>query len=93
MILNGVELSPLLQRATFAPTPPGAASVGIQVVGVQAGSSAAQAGLRKGDVIIALNQEAVSRLEDFAAKVKGSPIRLLLNLLRNGGSLFIVLQA
>jgi len=64
----------------------------IEIVAVQAGSKAFRAGLRKGDIITSVNQEPVSRPDEFAAKAKESPKRLLLNLLREGTALFIVLQ-
>jgi Do/DeqQ family serine protease len=92
-VLQGRELSPLLEGASFAPTSPNATASGVEVVAIQTGSAAWAAGLRMGDVITSVNQEPVAGSEDFAAKVKESPKRLLLNLLREGRALFIVLQA
>jgi len=92
-VLQGGEISPLLEGASFAPTSPASSSAsGVEIVAVQAGSKASTAGLRKGDVITSVNQEPVHRPEEFTAKVKESPRRLLLNLLRDGNALFIVLQ-
>jgi S1-C subfamily serine protease len=50
------------------------------------------AGLRKGNVVTSVNQEPIARPDDFAAKVKESPKRLLLNLVRDGSALFVLLQ-
>jgi Do/DeqQ family serine protease len=90
-VLQGGEISPLLEGASFGPTS-SATPTGVEIVAVQAGSKAFRAGLRKGDIITSVNQEPVSRPDEFAAKAKESPKRLLLNLLREGTALFIVLQ-
>jgi Do/DeqQ family serine protease len=90
--LQGGEVSPLLEGASFGPTSPGASMSGVEIIAVQSGSKAAMSGLRKGDVVTSVNQEPVSRPEEFAARVKESPKRLLLNVLRDGTALFIVLQ-
>jgi S1-C subfamily serine protease len=50
------------------------------------------AGLRKGDIVTSVNHEPVARPEELAAKVKDSPMRLLLNVARGNGALFIFLQ-
>jgi Do/DeqQ family serine protease len=91
-VLQGGEISPLLEGASFGPTSSTAPTGGVEIVAVQAGSKAFRAGLRKGDIITSVNQEPVSRPDEFAAKAKKSPKHLLLNLLRDGTALFIVLQ-
>jgi S1-C subfamily serine protease len=90
--LQGGEISPLLEGASFGPMSAGIAASGVEIVAVHAGSKAWVAGLRKGDVITSVNQRPVARPEEFAEKVKETPKRLLLNLLRDGNALFIVLQ-
>jgi len=91
-VLQGAELSPLLEGASFGPTGPTTAAGGVEIVAVQAGSRAFRAGLRKGDIITSVNQQPVSGPDEFAAKAKDSPNRLLLNIVRDGTALFIVLQ-
>lgn len=91
-VLQGGEISPLLEGASYGPTSPGSSASGIEIIAVQAGSKASTAGLRKGDVITSVNQVPVSRPDEFAVKVKESPKRLLLNVLRDGDALFIVVQ-
>ncbi|HZS64127.1 MAG TPA: DegQ family serine endoprotease [Xanthobacteraceae bacterium] len=91
-VLQGGEISPLLEGASFGPTSSATPTGGVEIVAVQTGSKAFRAGLRKGDIITSVNQEPVSRPDEFAAKAKESPKRLLLNLLREGTALFIVLQ-
>jgi len=83
----GEQLSPLLDGVTLA-----AAAKGVEVTGVRTGSKAASAGLRKGDIILSVNQVAVTALDEFAARVKESPGRLLLNLTRDGTAVFVLLQ-
>jgi Do/DeqQ family serine protease len=91
-ILQGRDLSPLLDGAAFAATRLGAPARGVEIVSVQPGTRAAAAGLRKGDIIISVNQEAIAGPDEFAARVKASPRRLLLALVRDGAALFLVLQ-
>jgi serine protease Do/serine protease DegQ len=92
-VLQGGEISPLLEGASFAAKSPNSKASGVEVVAIQTGSTAWAAGLRMGDVVVSVNQEPVAGPGDFAARVKESPKRLLLNLLREGRALFIVLQA
>jgi serine protease Do/serine protease DegQ len=91
-LLQGGEISPLLEGASFGPPAAGGSTTGVQITAVQPGSKAAAAGLRKGDVITSVNQQPVARPEEFAARAKENPKRLLLNLLRDGNALFLVLQ-
>jgi hypothetical protein len=56
---------------------------------VRAGSKAAGAGLRKGDTIVSVNRIAVTTLDDLASRVKESPERLLLNVVRDHGGLCV----
>jgi len=65
---------------------------GVEIISVKVGSRAADAGLRKGDVIVSVNQELVTGIDDFSAKVKQSSKQILINVLRNGSALFILLE-
>jgi Do/DeqQ family serine protease len=91
-LIEGAQINPLLEGAVFAPVAAGASRQGVEIVSVRAGSKAAIAGLRKGDIVTSVNQQAVAGLEDFVAQAKASPRRLLLTLIRDGGALFLVLQ-
>ena len=92
MLLQGEQASPLLEGAVFGPVGPAAQMSGIEVVSVRAGTKAWEAGLRKGDIITSVNQQPVANLDAFAAIVKASPKRMLLNLTRNGSAMFLVVQ-
>jgi len=92
MLLQGEQASPLLEGAVFGPVGPAAQMSGIEVVSVRAGTKAWEAGLRKGDIITSVNQQPVANLDAFAAMVKASPKRMLLNLTRNGSAMFLVVQ-
>ncbi len=91
-LLEGGKLNPLLAGATFGSLRPDSSPGGVEIVAIQTSSRAWVAGLRQGDVITAVNQEKVGGLKEFAAKVRDSPKRLLLNLIRDGHAFFAVLQ-
>jgi len=65
---------------------------GVGVLDVEHGSAAWQAGLRSGDVIVSLNQIPVTTVEEFRSAAARSRGRLLLNILRGNGALYIVIQ-
>lgn len=91
-VLQGEQASPLLEGSVFGPVGPAAQTSGVEVVSVRAGTKAWEAGLRKGDIITSVNQRPVANLDAFAAIVKASPKRMLLNLTRNGSAMFLVVQ-
>ena len=95
--MKRIFLSTALAYVFFAPahaawlgtaldSQPGAPSAGAVVRGVAAGSPAERAGLREGDVIVALQSRPITRAEELAQLVRaaepGSRVRL--GLLRNG---------
>ncbi|MEJ2566772.1 MAG: DegQ family serine endoprotease [Gammaproteobacteria bacterium] len=65
---------------------------GVEVLGVEEGSPAWAAGLRKGDVIVSVNRQPVANTEEFESAVKKSSHRILLNIRRGEGALFILIQ-
>jgi len=65
---------------------------GVRVVAVERGSPAWRIGLRKNDVIIAVNREPVSDLDAFKAAVAASRGALLLNIQRGAAQVFIVIR-
>ncbi len=67
-------------------------SHGIRVMGVEPGSPAQSAGLQQGDVIVAANRVKVRTLDELTNVAKSSPSRLLLQIVRGGAGMFLVLQ-
>ena len=64
---------------------------GIRVVEVASGSTAWQAGLRSGDIILSVNRQWVFSLEDLVQIVNGRTSGLLLNIQRGESALFLVI--
>lgn len=89
------DVSPRLAGATFAVVDDSMRDEdidsGIVVKSVQQGSPAAKAGLRPNDVIIAVNRQPVTTMEDFNRLIAGKG-QLLLQLRRGPGALFLLLQ-
>jgi Do/DeqQ family serine protease len=92
----GEKLSEKLAGATFSAINEGSPmfnqSEGIFVVNIDAGSPAARAGLRKGDVIVSVNRAPVNDLESFKEALKLSSRGILLNVRRGDTALFIIIQ-
>ena len=65
---------------------------GIRVVEVASGSTAWQAGLRSGDIILSVNRQWVFSLEDLVQIVNGRTSGLLLNMQRGESALFLVMR-
>ena len=74
---SGGEIHPGLAGATFAPAS-ASASAGIDVTEVEAGSAAAQRGLRSGDVIVQVNRRPVQDLQDLQEIAANNRILFLL---------------
>jgi len=67
---------------------------GVVVAGVEPGSAAQEAGLRRGDVIVELNRKRVRKLADFKKIAKKINVKrnILLRVKRKGGKFFIVIK-
>ena len=65
---------------------------GVEVIDVDEGSPAAEAGLKKGDIIVSVNREPVKDLDDVRRAAKENSRGLLLNIRRGDGALFIVIR-
>jgi Do/DeqQ family serine protease len=93
--LAGKALHYQLDGATFSNLPqrlrqPGRAG-GVLVSGVEPGSPAWRASLRKNDIILSANRIPLQTLDDFKQAAKGNR-RLLINVQRGDGAMFILLQ-
>lgn len=65
---------------------------GVVVVGVAEDSNAWRADLRPGDVITSANQQKVTDIDELKNSAAKSDKTLLLNILRNGGALFLIIN-
>jgi serine protease DegQ len=65
---------------------------GVEVLQVEHDSPAWAAGLRSGDIIIAVNQISVATVADVMAAIKHDTNGLVLNLIRGDSELMIVVQ-
>lgn len=63
-----------------------------RVTEVQPGSAAAQAGLRPGDVILSVNRQPVSSIEELRKRIAQTEGRTLLQVKRGEGAFFMVLE-
>jgi Do/DeqQ family serine protease len=74
---TGSDMHPGLQGARFA-TASTNATGGVEVIEVEEGSSAAQRGLRSGDIIMAVNRQQVENLQQLQEIAEGNRILFLL---------------
>jgi serine protease Do len=65
---------------------------GVMVVGAQESSAVFKAGLRPGDVIVSANRKPISQLDELQIIAKSTPKKLLLQVLRGDGALFIIVE-
>jgi S1-C subfamily serine protease len=65
---------------------------GVVVTGVTAGSIAARAGLRPGDVLLEVNRKAVTSVREFEEAYSKSKGNVLLLLYRRGATVFVVVR-
>ncbi len=90
------NLHPALTGATFGVLDPSIARQlrvqGIQVQDVAPNSPAARAGLRPDDVILSVNRQPVTTIEQFNKLAGPKAPELLLHLQRSGGALFLIIR-
>ncbi len=89
--LEGLTVGPLDEEARQHYEIPERIRDGVVVRDVEAGSRAARAGLREGDVILEVNRHPVSSVSDFEKEVAHGKGRTLLLVARGGATLFLVL--
>ena len=85
--LSGAVLGPLEPRHPLA-----GRVQGVEVLEVEQGSPAWNAGLRPGDVIVSVNRQAVKSVEDVKRAARRSRGGLLLNIRRGNAALFLLIQ-
>ena len=64
----------------------------VEIPRIEEGSNAAMAGLLEGDIILSINRHRVGSMEDMSEAIKLNSEALLLNLLRDGRGLFLLIQ-
>ena len=93
-VLDGGRVHPRLEGATFGDVQQRVRADSVQRVvvrDVEPGSPAQRAGLREEDVILSVNRQSVSTLEELRDRARGAN-ELLLHIQRGTGALFLVLR-
>ena len=94
---DGSKLHPALSGATFAAVDDATAkrlrTGGILVKDVTAGSPAAHAGLRPDDVILSVNRQPVTTIDQFGKLAGPKASELLLHIQRGAGALFLIIRS
>jgi Do/DeqQ family serine protease len=83
------KLHPLLAGVKFENSPNGN---GVRITALAPESAAMQSGLQTGDVIVSANRQPVSDLNSLRHALERNKKSVLLQINRNGGSLFVVIQ-
>ena len=73
-------------------SPPNGLIKGVMVVGTLESSNGFRAGLRPGDVIVAANKKPVDKIDSLQTIAKSDSKRLLLQVLRGEGALYVVID-
>jgi serine protease Do/serine protease DegQ len=94
--LDGGEMHSQLAGARFGPIDPDHPQAGhiegVEVRSLQHGSHAWSAGLRPGDIIVSLNRQPVSSVDELAGVLQGNPDTLLLYIRRGQSALYLLIQ-
>lgn len=93
---SAIEISQRLAGAVLGPVeeshPLFGRVEGVLVLNVEQNSPAWGAGLRRGDIIVSANRQPIKTVADLRRAAKQSDDRLLLNLRRGDGALFLLIQ-
>lgn len=93
---DGSKLHPALVGATFSALDEATAkrlrTGGILVKDVAAGSAAAHAGLHPDDVILSVNRQPVTTIDQFSKLAGPKATELLLHIQRGAGALFLIIR-
>lgn len=84
-IFTGIEGAEMSNRS-------GKDQKGIQVTDVKPGTPAARIGLKKGDIIVGINQQAVNNIAELRKIMETKPSVLALNIQRGDSSLYLLMQ-
>jgi len=91
-VLAGVTVAELTAQLRRKHRVPARLKRGVVVVDVEPGSTAASGGLKAGDVVIELNRTPMDSVEAFNRACVKSPNRVVLVVLREGNTFYLVLQ-
>ncbi len=83
---------PALKGATLSDGQLKDGTQGIKADAVAQGSTAAQAGLHKGDLIVGVNRERVRSIADLRKKLESKPDLIALNVIRGSENLYLLLR-
>jgi serine protease Do len=72
--------------------PPAGYVKGVMVVGALESSAGFRAGLRPGDVIVSANRKSITQMDELQIIAKSTSKKLLLQVIRNDGALFVVVE-
>jgi serine protease Do/serine protease DegQ len=64
----------------------------VQITDIDPGSNAAKAGLAEGDIILSVNRQRVASMKEMTEAIALNEKALLLNILRDGRGLFLLIQ-
>lgn len=85
-------ISPALQGASLSDGQLKDGTKGINIENVEKGSAAAQAGLRKDDVIIGINRTQVQSIAELRKILETKPSVIALQIIRGNETLYLLLR-
>lgn len=89
---NAETMSPALQGVSLSNGALPSGNKGVRVDNVYKGSTAAQIGLQKGDVIIGVNRQRVDSITALRKVLEAKPPMMALNVVRGGETIYLLLR-
>ena len=89
---NAETLSPALQGVSLSNGALPSGDKGVKVENVDKGSTAAQIGLQKGDVIIGVNRQRVDNITTLRKVLEAKPPVMALNIVRGNETIYLLLR-